>query len=259
MRACDLRCESSVPTLPGEGPLAIQGTVEQEYLHTLLQDLLDTGNLTPAELDWASSRLHGWSKHLRLEHRSTPRPAAFTSTSRAPRDWHASTVRPKGAKIGYLDSTPLMLAIEHSIAALREPGPDGGTRPDIVKQQRIAILEKIRPVFSPSRHADLRRHARVAVDLPVDIRVGLSRITRALASPEPPQRANAAVAVTRNIRRDGPPHARGASRFFTRLPPTPRRSSCCRLPAIRGRPTRTSSPQRRRPPLTTRNRTRNGG
>ena len=99
----------------------------------------------------------------------------------------------EGAKIGYLDSTPLVLAIEHSIAALRGPDPDGGTRPDVVKQQRIAILEKIRPVFSPSRHADLRRHARVAVDLPVDIRVGLSSITRALASPEPPQRANAAV------------------------------------------------------------------
>jgi predicted secreted protein len=192
VRACDLRCESSVPTLPGEGPLAIQGTVEQEYLHTLLQDLLDTGNLTPAELDWASSKLHGWSKHLRLEPEA-PEAGGFYVDLAGAAGLARVNGSAEGAKIGYLDSTPLMLAIEHSIAALREPGPDGGTRPDVVKQQRIAILEKIRPVFSPSRHADLRRHARVAVDLPVDIRVGLSRITRALASPEPPQRANAAA------------------------------------------------------------------
>ena len=191
-RACDLRFERSVPTLPGEDPLAIQGTVEQEYLHALLLDQLNTGNLTPAELDWASSQLHGWSRHLQLEPEA-PEAGGFYVDLAGSAGLARLNGSAEGAKIGYLDSTPLVLAIEHSIAARREPDPDGGTRPDIVKQQRIAILEKILPVFSPSRRADLRRHARVAVDLPVDIRVGFSRITRALTSPERPQREDTAV------------------------------------------------------------------
>ena len=178
--------------LPGEDPLAIQGTVEQEYLHALLIEQLDTGNLTPAELDWASSRLLAWSKHLQLD-TEPPEAGGFYVDLAGAAGLARLNGTAEGVKIGYLDTTPLALAIEHEIAALREPGPDDGTRPDIVKLQRIAILEKIRPAFSPSRHADLRRHARVPVDIPVDIRVGLSSITRALASPEHPRRANAAV------------------------------------------------------------------
>ena len=91
----DQRFERSIPLLPGEDPLAIQGTVEQEYLHALLIEQLDTGNLTPAELDWASSRLLAWSKHLQLD-TEPPEAGSFYVDLAGAAAWHASTAQPKG-------------------------------------------------------------------------------------------------------------------------------------------------------------------
>jgi hypothetical protein len=192
LRACDLRFERAVPALPGEDPLAIRGTVEHEYLHALLIDRLDTGNLTPAELDWASGRLREWSRHLQLD-AGAPEAGGFYVDLAGTAGLARLDGTAEGAKIGYLDTTPLVIEIERAAAALREPDPDGGMRPDLVKQQRIAILEKIRPAFSGSRHADLRRHPRIPVDLPVDVRVGLSRITHELTSPGAAQGVHAAA------------------------------------------------------------------
>jgi hypothetical protein len=194
-RACDLGFERTTPALPGEDPLAIQRTVEQEYVHVLLLDRLHTGNLTPTEIDWASARLHAWSRNLTLD--TQPRAADgfyvdLSGTAGLARHGGRAT----GAKVGYLDTAPLAAEIERAIAALREPDPDGRKRPDAVAQQRIAILEKIRPAFAPSRHADLRRHPRFTVDLAVDIRVGLARIAHDLAPPEAPQADAAAPART---------------------------------------------------------------
>jgi hypothetical protein len=179
-RACDLGFERSPPALPGEDPLAIQDTVEQEYLHVLLLDLLRTGNLTAAEIDWASTRLHAWSRDLALD--TQPRSADGFHVDL---DGNAGLTRhdgkATGAKVGYLDTTPLVVEIERAIAALRAPDADGSARPDAVRQQRVAILEKIRPALAPRRHTELRRHPRVAVDVAADVRIGLQQIAHELA------------------------------------------------------------------------------
>ena len=50
--------------LAGAGPNATAWTAEQEYLNVLLIQQLNTGNLSPSQLDWACSQLRAWSRKL---------------------------------------------------------------------------------------------------------------------------------------------------------------------------------------------------
>src|ERR1700676_4167139 len=57
LRSCELSCDRQPMTLPAAGTGAQAWSVEQEYLYVLLVHQLNTGNLGPAEVDWASSQL----------------------------------------------------------------------------------------------------------------------------------------------------------------------------------------------------------
>jgi len=178
LRACELKCERDAAPLAGEDPVANYG-VEQEYLHLLLIDQLHTGNLTPAELDWASTKLRTWSRQLRLTS-TPPAVSGFFVDLASSAGLARRSERVQGAKIGYLDTTPLVNEIEHALAALREPGADGKHASGWKTRWQSAILDKIRPAISPSRDADLRRHPRVAANIKAEVRIGLERITRSL-------------------------------------------------------------------------------
>jgi hypothetical protein len=177
LRATELCVERVPAALESTDPLAPRWSAEQEYIHVLLLHRLDTGNLAPAELDWASNQLRTWCRELSLE--ATPAtPDGFYVDLSGTSGLARRTGHDKGAKVGYLDTAPLVTRIDEAIAALAEPG-GGGAYP--LNAQRIAALTKIRPAVAPRRHADLRRHPRVPVDVPVTISVGLARITADLA------------------------------------------------------------------------------
>jgi hypothetical protein len=82
----------------------------------------------------------------------------------------------------YLDTTPVAEQLERAIHALRqaEATDQGPAAP--INQQRVAILEKVRPAVSPNLNADLRRDPRVAVSVAARVRIGLGRICRDLAT-----------------------------------------------------------------------------
>lgn len=179
LRAANLGVERVPTALESADPLAPRWSVEQEYLYVLLLQQLDTGNLTPADLDWASGQLRGWSRELTLK----PRPAGpggfyvdLSGTSGLIR----RTGNDLGARVGYLDTLPLVTRLELAVAALTEFEP-GSHAPHPLRQHHIATLDKIRPSLSPRRFPDLRRHPRVAADDPATIRIGLARITADLA------------------------------------------------------------------------------
>jgi hypothetical protein len=76
----------------------------------------------------------------------------------------------------FLDTTPLADQRERAMHALRqndlgEPGAAAA-----VNLQRIAILEKVRPVVAPNLHGDLRRSPRTPITVAAKVRVGLARI-----------------------------------------------------------------------------------
>jgi hypothetical protein len=194
LRSVELGIERRSTELPGDDPLAQHPIIEHEYVYALLLDLLRTGNLTAVEIEWAAAQLFGWCRNVALLPQPVTEDGFFVDFTLA-----AGLARhrgmPSGAKIGYIDTTPVAQALENELAALREPAVADESFAGPVRLQRIATLEKIRPAIAPSRGANLRRHPRIPVDLHAEVCIGLARITRRLALAEPGTQPQAAPAA----------------------------------------------------------------
>jgi hypothetical protein len=183
LRTVELGLERTPAVLPGDDPLARHPMIEHEYVHVLLLDLLRTGNLDASDIDWAATQIHGWTRDLAL----LPQPAAehgFYVDFALNQGLARRSDTPIRGIVGYLDTTPLVLALDSALADLRESGTDPGARPAAgspSRARRIAALEKIRPALAPLRTADLRRHPRVAVDVMADVCFGLANVIHRLA------------------------------------------------------------------------------
>ena len=179
MRASELGVERVAVVMPSAGPNATSWTIEQEYLYVLLIHQLNTGNMSPPQLDWAMSQLRAWSRRLQMD--SVPRsPEGFFVDIAGKTGLARRTGNDSGSMLRYLDTTPLADQLERATAALRQAentdqGPAGP-----INQLRIAILEKISPSVSPNLNAELRRDPRIACAVAAKVRIGLSRISHEL-------------------------------------------------------------------------------
>src|SRR5665213_1968926 len=181
LRATELGVERVPVMLGAANPNATQWTVEQEYLFALLIHQLNTGNLSPVELDWGSAQLRAWSRRLVLE--SVPSsPEGFFVDIAGKTGLTRRTGNDSGSMLRYLDTTPMSDQLDRAIASLRqaegtEQGPAASINP-----LRVATLEKIRPAIAPNVNVDFRRDPRIACTVPARVRVGLGRIARDLAA-----------------------------------------------------------------------------
>ncbi len=194
LRSCELGCDRQGMALPAAGASAQSWSVEQEYLYVLLVHQLNTGNLGPAEVDWASSQLRGWSRRLALEQIPKSLEGFFVDLA-----GRSGLVRrdgnDRGSVLRYVDTTPLAEAMERAVAALRDAEATDQGPIAAINQQRLAVLRKIQPSLSPSALSDLRRDPRVAVAISARVRIGLSRICQDLAAKAPGEALNESSAT----------------------------------------------------------------
>ncbi len=179
LRASELGFERVAASMPSAGPNATPWTIEQEYINVLLIHQLNTGNMSPPQLDWAMSQLRAWSRRLELD--SVPRsPEGFFVDIAGKSGLGRRTGNDSGSMMRYLDTTPLADQLERAIAALRqaEATDQGPAAP--INQLRVAILEKVAPSISPNLNADLRRDPRVECAIAAKVRIGLSRVVSEL-------------------------------------------------------------------------------
>src|SRR5581483_2955781 len=98
------------------GANATPWTPEQEYINVLLMHQLNTGNLTPAELDWGSAQLRAWTRKLVMD--PTPRSSDGFFVDLSGR---TGLVRRNGqetrANLRFLDTAPLAEQLERAIVA----------------------------------------------------------------------------------------------------------------------------------------------
>src|SRR5215472_14280080 len=181
LRSCEMACDREAVTLPAAGTGAQPWSVEQEYLYVLLVHQLNTGNLGPAEVDWASSQLRAWCRRLTLEQIPTSVEGFFVDLA-----GRSGLLRrngnDRGSVLRYVDTTPLADALDRAVTALRgvemtDQGPVAA-----INQQRLAVLHKIRPAVSPSLLSNLRRDPRTTVAVSARVRIGLARICQDLAA-----------------------------------------------------------------------------
>ena len=181
MRSVELEIERVPVTNAHSSSHTSQWTIEQEYLMVLLIHQLNTGNLSPAELDWATAQLRAWSRRLELD--AVPRSLeGFFVDVAGKGGLVRRTGQDSGSMLRYVDTTPLCEQLDRAIQALRqaEATDQGPAAP--INQQRIATLDKVRPAIAPNLFADMRRDPRVAVSVVARVRVGLPRICRDLAT-----------------------------------------------------------------------------
>jgi len=181
LRAAELNLDR-IPTVLGTaGPNATHWSVEQEYMYVLLMHQLNTGNMSPPQLDWAMSQLRAWSRRLQLD--AVPRsPEGFFVDVAGKSGLGRRTGNDSGSMLRYLDTTPLFESLERAITALRnaEATDQGPAAP--INQLRIAILEKVSPSIAPNLNAELRRDPRIACAVPAKVRIGLSRVCHELTA-----------------------------------------------------------------------------
>ena len=181
LRACEMQCDRQAVVLPAAGAAAQQWSVEQEYLYVLLVHQLNTGNLNPTEIDWASSQLRAWTRRLALE--QIPRSLEGFFVDLAGREGLVRrTGNDRGSVLRYLDTTPLADGLERAITALRDAELTDQGPVAAINQQRLSVLRKIQPAVSPTSQTELRRDPRVAVAVSARVRIGLSRICQDLSA-----------------------------------------------------------------------------
>lgn len=179
LRAAELGFDRIPSVLGTAGQAATHWSVEQEYVYVLLIHQLNTGNMSPPQLDWAMSQLRAWSRRLQLD--AVPRsPEGFFVDVAGRSGLGRRTGNDSGSMLRYLDTTPLFEALERAIGALRqaEVTDQGPAAP--INQLRIAILEKVIPSVAPNLNAELRRDPRIACAVPAKVRIGLSRVCHEL-------------------------------------------------------------------------------
>ena len=183
MRACELGVDRIPTSLGASGGNGTQWTVEQEYVYVLLLHQLNSGNLSPANLDWVASQVRGWSRKLDLV--ALPKTMEGFFVDVAGRAGLARrTGQDSGAMLRYLDTTPLSNQLDMAFTALRhsEDTDQGPVGP--LNQQRAMILEKARAAVAPNLNADMRRDPRESCALAAKVRVGLGRIQHELNKPQ---------------------------------------------------------------------------
>ncbi len=198
LHSCETQCDRQAMALPAAGTAAQPWSVEQEYLYVLLVHQLNTGNLSPTEIDWASSQLRAWSRRLALE--QIPRSMDGFFVDLAGREGMLRrTGNDRGSMLRYLDTTPLAEGMERAINALRDAEMTDQGPVAVINQQRLAVLRKIQPALSPSSLPELRRDPRVAVAVSARVRIGLARICQDLAAKASGEGGAEATASTEQI------------------------------------------------------------
>ena len=182
MRASEIGIERVPTSLGGQHGGGTQWTVEQEYVFVLLIHQLNSGNLSPANLDWAATQIRAWSRKLELV--ALPKTMEGFFVDLAGRAGLARrTGQDAGAMLRYLDTTPLAEQLDMTLAALRhsEETDQGPVGP--INQQRALILEKARAAIAPNLNTDMRRDPRTPCVVAARVRIGLARIQQELAKP----------------------------------------------------------------------------
>ncbi len=192
-RAVEFGIEKIAVALPSAGPGAMHWSIAQEYAYALLIQQLNTGNLTPAEIDWAGAQLRAWGRKLDFE--TVPKTTeGFYVDLASKRGLVRRTGNESGPMMHFMDTTPLADQLERAIHALRQTDVGEPGAAAAINMQRIMILEKVRPVIAPNLHGDLRRAQRTPVTVAAKVRIGLARICNELRPKDVPQPANDANA-----------------------------------------------------------------
>jgi hypothetical protein len=152
-------------------------SLEREYVHVLMQDLLNGGHFPPDEASWIGQRLPIWCHPL------APKPDhGRGGAHRFVVDPHgdAGLVRSDGKSEGTLlslDMAPLLDSIDQEITLLRDPAARV-SRGALRRERQVKVLQKVRVLLAAEVPPVTRREERRPAAATVTVAVGLPQILR---------------------------------------------------------------------------------
>lgn len=175
-------CEQGVvaePYTPDPAQPAAQLSAEQEYVQILLLQLLNTGNLTAQQIDWAAEWLHDWAPRLSLAMTPLEGDGYWLDLGRGEGLLSRKPEQPAGDLL-FLAIGPLRveLAALHDRLAARHS--EGSAHPDT--DDRLALLRQLDRLWLPQAPEQPRRGERRAVEYAATVAIGWPAITAALAT-----------------------------------------------------------------------------
>ena len=182
---------------------ADERSVHHHFIELLLVGAMNTGQLSPRELLWASQWLVDWSTLLALQ----PMDVAHTM-GRGDTGFvvdlagNEGLVRVEPGKAGevHLDTTDLVTRIDDEIAALNASREDETVESTTGHDASIALLSKLRILFSPHPVQFARRGERKFIAAAVQSLCGLGHVVRTVR--EEAQSRGGAVAQRARSRED---------------------------------------------------------
>ena len=168
----------------GEDKSAPAQTLEHQFIEILLLGAMNTGQFSPRDLLWASSWIAGWRSLLTLE--------SVDAGAGVRRERNGFAVDLRGADglkrfssgesgdFLYLDTMPLMEAIDKEVAALNDAPTAPESPLSTERDGRNALLSKLRILLAPDPVHIERRGNRKPVAFTVLTISGLPHIVHAL-------------------------------------------------------------------------------
>jgi hypothetical protein len=164
---------------------AVETTIEREYLHLLLLDLMNAGHFSPHDAFWVNQWIPSGCEGLTLK--SVRAAGAGDRTGEhfvVDLDSSEGLVRvpaPGALRCLVLDPTPLLQRVDTDVAARRDGTYSAGGPPTVMGPgSRLRVLRKLRSVYSPKPPRVNRRGERKPVAVVVQAIIGLSNIARML-------------------------------------------------------------------------------
>ena len=162
----------------------VETTIEQEYVHLLLLDLMNAGHFSPYDTFWINQWLGSACEGLTPTSRRGTAGKAAGDHFVVDLDSSEGLVRavdPGALRCLYLDPTKLLERLDADVAARRDTTrSDVGPPTMMGRTNRVKILKKLRSVFSPKPPRINRRGERKPIALVVQAVIGLSNIARML-------------------------------------------------------------------------------
>ena len=176
----------------------VESTLEREYIHVLLQDLMNAGQLPPHDAFWASQGIPRWGRALTLESHTVGNPEHRFMVDLDGGAGPARLSLESAGTLLYVDTTPLLQSIRDDVASLRDSSGPVHDTPTLGRDRQLKVLRKLNMLFSPRPPLVARRGERKPVALTVEIVMGLDQVIHALRR-QPPRPVAAPLAVVPEI------------------------------------------------------------
>ena len=172
--------QDSLPVNRHYSSSATETTLEREYIHVLLADLMSGGHFPPRDAIWIARSLPRWTSTLALvgrPHRSTKPyflvdPDGDSGLARSSPDSRESCL--------CFDMASVQESIREEIASLRDVPSRPGSNDEPSPGRRLKVLRKLNDICTPERSAVARRGERKPLALTVEVACGLAQILRIL-------------------------------------------------------------------------------